>query len=145
MVIDKPDYKEIAHCATRLSADIDAYLAKYRKLGYKHTGLDTRYDEELRHIKNKMESMLEKVSNSKNPFILQKAEEYPVLIQHQRPFKANSAYGTNFHVRVSHRDDFQIDFLSFRKKNIERFIDDKNNAELLQLIDEAVKADSIAV
>ena len=146
VVIDKPDYKEIAHCATRLSADIDAYLAKYRKLGYKTYWTDTRYDEELRHIKNKMESMLEKVSNSKNPFILQKAEEYPVLIQHQRPFKANSAMARIFMYVFPIGMIFKlISYLFERRISNDLLTIKKLNAELLQLIDEAVKADSIAV
>jgi hypothetical protein len=93
-----------------------------------------------------MESMLEKVSNSKNPFILQKAEEYPVLIQHQRPFKANSAMARIFMYVFPIGMIFKlISYLFERRISNDLLTIKKLNAELLQLIDEAVKADSIAV
>ncbi len=146
VVMDKPDYKEIARYATQLSADIDAYLAKYRKLRYKAYWTDNQYEEELQRIKNKMESMLDKVSNSENPFILEKAEEYPVLIQHQRPFKANSVMARIcmylFPIGIIFK---LISFLFERRISNDLLTIKKLNGELLQLINEAVKAESIAV
>ncbi len=146
VVMDKPNYKEIVRCATQLSADIDAYLAKYRRLGYKTYWTENQYEEELQRIKNKMESMLDQVSNSKNPFILEKAEEYPVLIQHQRPFKANSIMALIcmyvFPIGIIFK---LISFLFERRITNDLLTIKKLNGELLQLINEAVKAESIAV
>lgn len=146
VVMDKPDYREIVRYATQLSSDIDTYLAKYRKLGYKTYWTDNRYEEELIAIKNKMEFMLNMVSNSNKPFILQKAEAYPVLIQHQRPFRANSVMARIFMCVFPIGIIFKlISFLFERRITNDLIKIKKLNAELLYLVDEALKSENIAV
>ena len=90
VVIDKLPYHELNDQLNDLSQQVDDYLAKYRKLSYKTYWTDSGYDKALQSIKNKMETILNSVSNSRNLEILRKAEEYPVLINNQRPFVAGS-------------------------------------------------------
>lgn len=90
VVIDKLPYNELNDQLNDLSQQVDDYLAKYRRLGYKTYWMDPEYDKALQSIKNKMETILNSVSNSRNLEILRKAEEYPVLINNQRPFVAGS-------------------------------------------------------
>lgn len=90
VVIDKLPYHELNDQLNDLSHEVDDYLAKYRKLSYKTYWMDSGYDKALQSIKNKMETILNSVSNSRNLKILRKAEEYPVLINNQRPFVAGS-------------------------------------------------------
>lgn len=90
VVIDKLPYHELNDQLNDLSQQVDDYLAKYRKLSYKTYWMDSGYDKALQSIKNKMETILNSVSNSRNLEILRKAEEYPVLINNQRPFVAGS-------------------------------------------------------
>ncbi len=90
VVIDKLPYHELNDQLNDLSQQVDDYLAKYRKLSYKTYWMDSGYDKALQSIKNKMETILDSVSNSRNLEILRKAEEYPVLINNQRPFVAGS-------------------------------------------------------
>jgi lipopolysaccharide export system permease protein len=90
VIIDKLPYHELNDQLNDLSRQVDGYLAKYRKLSYKTYWMDPEYDKALQAIKNKMETILNSVSNSRNLEILRKAEEYPVLINNQRPFVAGS-------------------------------------------------------
>ena len=90
VIIDNLPYHELNGQLQDLSQQVDDYLAKYRKLSYKTYWMDPEYDRALQSIKNKMESILNSVSNARNLQILRKAEEYPVLINIQRPFKAGS-------------------------------------------------------
>lgn len=146
VVMDKPDYEEIARQAVRLSAEIDTYLAKYRRLGYTTYWTDDRYNGELTTIKDKMEAMLNALSNARNLFILQKAEEYPVLILHQRPFKSNSRMARIFMYVFPLGIIFKVfSFLFERRisKDLEKI--KRLNAELLRLIREVTKAESVAV
>ena len=53
--------------------------------------MDSGYDESLTSIKNNTESILNQLSNSRKPVIIEKAKEYPVLIKYVRPFSAGSA------------------------------------------------------
>ena len=59
-------------------------------MGYKTYWFNNEYDNQFITIKKELESMLSSLANSIYPEILDKAEEYPVLIDNQRPFKPGS-------------------------------------------------------
>lgn len=87
VVIEVPNYKDVRVATAEISAEIDHYLQHYSSLNYTTFFMDAEYDKKLLSIKNKMENMLSSLSNARNREILAKAEEYPVLIAHQHPFK----------------------------------------------------------
>jgi len=90
IIIDNPDYGLITSSLSKLSEEIDQFLAKYNRLSYRKFWTDREYDRELHSIKSAMEIILSQLSNSRNLEELAKAEEYPVLINNVRPFKAGS-------------------------------------------------------
>ena len=90
VIISTPDYKGITEITESLNNDIDEYLDTYRTMSYKTYWFDEEYDKQFTIIKNKLESMLNSLANSSYPEILDKAEEYPILIDNQRLFQANS-------------------------------------------------------
>lgn len=96
VVIEQPPYKEIAVSLDRLSDDIDVYLEKYGRLNYVTYWTDQQYDKDLKTIKGKLETVLGQLSNSRNLPELAKAEEFPVLINNVRPFKADSLMARAF-------------------------------------------------
>jgi hypothetical protein len=59
-------------------------------MGYKTYWFDKEYDNQFIAIKKELESMLNVLANSIYPEILNKAEEYPILIDNQRPFTPGS-------------------------------------------------------
>lgn len=90
VVIDTPPYAEISDSFHALSIEIDSYLQQYGRLPYKTFWTNTEYENKLKNIKSKLEVILGQVSNSRDVEELAKAEEFPVLINHIRPFRANS-------------------------------------------------------
>lgn len=90
VIVEVPDYEAFITDMNVISGEVDAYLNKYRSLSYKTYWTDREYDKALMSIKIKQEIFLNSLSNSRNLTILKKAEEYPVLINNQRPFKADS-------------------------------------------------------
>ncbi|MEA4948340.1 MAG: LptF/LptG family permease [Petrimonas sp.] len=90
VVIEEPDYVEIYNWSSKLTQEVSDHLQKYGNLGYKIYWTDNEYDEGLTSIKNSMEDILNQLSNSRKPVIIEKAKEYPVLIKYVRPVKAGS-------------------------------------------------------
>lgn len=90
VVIEPPQYDEIKSVMSQLSADAQRYLQQYGHLGYKTFWMDGKYDKELHSIKSRLELALNGLSNSRSSYELAKAEEFPVLIAHIRPFRAGS-------------------------------------------------------
>ena len=90
VIISPPAYGAIAGKIDELNADIDAYLENYKSMGYKKYWFDEEQDKQFAVVKNSLESMLNSMANSVYPDVLNKAEEYPILIHNQRPFKPNS-------------------------------------------------------
>ncbi|MDD3788395.1 MAG: LptF/LptG family permease [Petrimonas sp.] len=90
VVIELPSYGEFHASLQKLSNQIDGYLTSYSTLGYKTYWTDKEYDKQLQVIKTNIETMLNTLSNSRSLEILRKAEEYPVLINNQRPFTPDS-------------------------------------------------------
>lgn len=90
VVIEEPVYDEIVREATALSEITHSHLEQYSSLGYKTYWMDGAYDRSLRSVKSAMEQMLNRLSNSRKPEIIDKAKEYPVLIHYVRPFKTGS-------------------------------------------------------
>ena len=90
VIIEKPNYETIPASLSELSSEIDAYLQKYNRLSYRTYWADTEYDSRLRNIKNNTEAVLNQLSNSIKHNELSKAEEFPILIDHVRPFKPDS-------------------------------------------------------
>lgn len=90
VVIEEPDYVEIYNWSSKLTQEVSDHLQKYGNLGYKIYWTDNGYDEGLTSIKNSMEDILNQLSNSRKPVIIEKAKEYPVLIKYVRPVKAGS-------------------------------------------------------
>lgn len=91
VVIEEPNYFEIKKSTDELTQEVSAHLQRYGKLAYKTYWMDSGYDESLTSIKNNTESILNQLSNSRKPVIIEKAKEYPVLIKYVRPFSAGSA------------------------------------------------------
>ena len=91
VVIEEPNYFEIKKSTDELTQEVSAHLQQYGKLAYKTYWMDSRYDESLTSIKNNSENILNQLSNSRKPVIIEKAKEYPVLIKYVRPFNAGSA------------------------------------------------------
>ncbi|HBG57481.1 MAG TPA: YjgP/YjgQ family permease, partial [Porphyromonadaceae bacterium] len=90
VVIEEPNYAEIGQSSRELTGEVAVHLQKYGTLGYKTYWTDSGYDHSLSSIKNKMENMLNQLSNSRKPIVIEKAKEYPVLIKYVRPFNAGS-------------------------------------------------------
>ncbi len=90
IIIEEPDYKLITGSLSNLSEQIDQFLTKYNRLSYRKFWTDREYDRELHTIKSAMEIILNQLSNSRKLEELAKAEEFPVLINNVRPFKAGS-------------------------------------------------------
>ncbi len=91
VVIEEPNYFEIKKSTDELTQEVSAHLQRYGKLAYKTYWMDSGYDESLTSIKNNSENILNQLSNSRKPVIIEKAKEYPVLIKYVRPFNAGSA------------------------------------------------------
>jgi lipopolysaccharide export system permease protein len=90
VIIEQPDYDVIQHSLSELSNEIDLFIGKYDRLSYKTFWTDREYDRELHSIKSAMEIILNQLSNSRKLEELAKAEEFPILINNVRPFKANT-------------------------------------------------------
>ena len=60
-------------------------------MGYKTYWFDEEQDRQFALVKNNIEEMVNSLANSTHPQVLNKSEEYPILINNQRPFKAGSA------------------------------------------------------
>ncbi|MDO5523769.1 MAG: LptF/LptG family permease [Bacteroidia bacterium] len=90
VVIEEPDYAEILKLTDKLTSEVSAHLQQYARIGYKTYWTDTGYDQQLTSVKTKMEHILNRLSNSRKPAIIEKAKEYPVLINYVRPFKAGT-------------------------------------------------------
>jgi len=90
VVIEKPNYVEIKKSTDELTQKVSGHLQKYGKFKYKTYWTDSGYDESLTSIKNDMEDILNQLSNSRRPVVIEKAKEYPVLIKYVRPFSAGT-------------------------------------------------------
>ncbi|MDD2243296.1 MAG: LptF/LptG family permease [Dysgonamonadaceae bacterium] len=94
VVIEEPNAEAIIKNIDKLSDQVDEHLQIYSKLGYRAYWMDNVYDTKLFAIKNSLENMLNELSNSRKRYILEKAEEYPILISHMRIFKTGSIGST---------------------------------------------------
>jgi hypothetical protein len=90
VIIATPDYKGITFKTEELNRDITLYLDKFKTMSYKTYWFDEEYDTLFANIKNNLEAMLNSLANSAYQEILDKAEEYPILIDNQRPFSPNT-------------------------------------------------------
>ena len=90
VVIEEPDYDAIYRSIGELTEEVTLHLQRYGRLGYKSYWTDNGYDLGLASIRNRMEHILNQLSNSRNPMVIEKAKEYPVLIKYVRPFHAGS-------------------------------------------------------
>lgn len=96
VIIEYPDYKAIESELRQLSADANDYLETYGTLKYKTYWMDRGYDKKLRSVRSRMEIILNQISNSRSREKLSKAEQFPVLINNIRPFKAGSTMAKIF-------------------------------------------------
>ncbi|HBT86682.1 MAG TPA: YjgP/YjgQ family permease [Porphyromonadaceae bacterium] len=92
VIIEQPQYNEIALSLRELSEDINLFLEDKTTLSYRKYWTDITCDKEYFSIKTKLEIILNKVSNSIKPDVLSKAEEYPVLINNVRVFKTGTTF-----------------------------------------------------
>ncbi|HLW10233.1 MAG TPA: LptF/LptG family permease, partial [Fermentimonas sp.] len=90
VIIDKPQYDRISTDVEALTYKLDQFIGKNSNLSYKRFWTDNSYDSELYSIKASLENVLSQLSNSTKLEELMKAEEYPIIINSVRPFKANS-------------------------------------------------------
>ncbi len=86
VIIATPDYEEITEKTNLLNNEIDTYLTRFKNMGYKMYWFNKEYDNQFTIIKNELETTINSLANSSYTDILNKAEEYPVLISNQRPF-----------------------------------------------------------
>lgn len=86
VIISTPNYKVISENLNHLNKEIDLYLDKFKNISYKTYWFNNEYDKQLQRIKNEIESTINSLTNSAYSEILNKAEEYPILIPNQRPF-----------------------------------------------------------
>lgn len=91
VVIEHLDYEAVQSSLLALSAEIELFIRKYDRLSYKAFWTNREYDRELHSIKSAMELILIQLSNSRRLEELAKEEEFPILINNVRPFKADSA------------------------------------------------------
>ena len=90
VVISPPNYIEVLEDLNGINNKIDTYLNQFKRMGYKKYWFDKKYDNQFSAIKKELESTLNNLANSVYPEVLDKAEEYPILISNQRPFAPNS-------------------------------------------------------
>lgn len=90
VVIEELKYDEITTKTQLLDEEITLHLEKYQLLRYSTYWLDSGYDNSLNKIKTELENILNQLSNTRRSAIIEKAKEYPILINYVRPFKAGS-------------------------------------------------------
>ena len=90
VVISPPLYHELPEKLDVLNDKIDSYLNEYKSMSYKTYWFDTNYDKKFINIKNELELTLNVLANSVYTSVLEKAEEYPIIISNQRPFTPGS-------------------------------------------------------
>ena len=96
VIISPPVYHEIALKIDELNEDIDRYLKNYKSMSYKTYWFDKGHDQQYAALRNSLDAMLNSLGNSTSREVLNKAEEYPVLITNFRPFKAGSVGAKTF-------------------------------------------------
>lgn len=116
VIIDNPDYAEIVQTIDNLSDKVDAYLSSYKSLSFKNFWMNPQYDLRLHSIKVQVEQLAEQLSNSKNPVIVAKAEDYPIMINNVRPFKAGSTMAKTFMYVFPLGMAFKLISLPFEKR-----------------------------
>lgn len=90
VVIEELNYDNIAIQSQVLDNEISSHLSNYERLGYATYWNDKGYDNSLNKIKIDLENILNQLSNTRRSAIIEKAKEYPVLINYVRPFEAGS-------------------------------------------------------
>ena len=90
VIISPPVYPVISIKIDELNDDIDSYLNNYKTMSYKTYWFDKKHDQQFAALRNSIDAMLNSLGNSTSSMVLNKAEEYPVLITNFRPFKAGS-------------------------------------------------------
>ncbi|NLA63818.1 MAG: YjgP/YjgQ family permease, partial [Bacteroidales bacterium] len=90
VIISPPVYPVISLKIDELNDDIDSYLNNYKTMSYKTYWFDKKHDQQFAALRNSIDAMLNSLGNSTSSMVLNKAEEYPVLITNFRPFKAGS-------------------------------------------------------
>ena len=90
VVIDEPQNELIIGKSQQLTQLVNNHLANYERIGYKTYWNDPDYDKGLLQIKESMEEILNQLSNSQNPIVLDIIKKYPILIKYTRPFAAGS-------------------------------------------------------
>lgn len=92
VVIEEPVNDSIILQARNLSEMTKSHLDNYKILRYKTYWTDSQYDTSLSLIKSELEDILNQLSNSRNPSIIELAKEFPVLIKYVRPLRAGSKF-----------------------------------------------------
>jgi lipopolysaccharide export system permease protein len=90
VIISPPVYPVISLKIDELNDDINSYLNNYKTMSYKTYWFDKKHDQQFAALRNSIDAMLNSLGNSTSSMVLNKAEEYPVLITNFRPFKAGS-------------------------------------------------------
>lgn len=90
VIIEDLNYDMISDKTQILDAQIKKHLDKFRLIRYVDYWRSPEYDSSLNKIKIDLENILNQLSNSERPAIIDKAKEYPILIKYVRPFKAGS-------------------------------------------------------
>ena len=131
VVIDEPDNNLIISEAHNITQEVNDHLAQYKRLRYKTYWNDPGYDKGLLHIIGHLDRMLNQLSNSQNPIVLDKAKQYPILIKYSRPFAAGSMINKILYYFIPVGIPFKLISVPFEKrinKDLNRIV--KLNSEL---------------
>lgn len=90
VVIEEINYSKVIDQTNALDMAIESHYKKYRVMRYSTYWMDSGYDSSLNRIKIDLENILNQLSNTRRSAIIEKAKEYPILINYVRPFKAGS-------------------------------------------------------
>lgn len=90
VVIEDLNYDQVSTKVGNIDNLINKHLSKYERIGYVKYWTDIEYDLSLDTIKIELENALNQLSNTRKPAIIDKVNEYPILIKYVRPFKAGS-------------------------------------------------------
>ena len=139
VIINDPDYTRLPAALQTLSEDCRAYAEKKalkRAPNYFKLWMNDKIDEEMVGINDRLEALVEELSNTRSARLLNALNNYPILAVHAhvRPFKIywlNIACGLIFPVGLF----FYFRIWAFRlrlNKDMERII--KTNEEIASLI-----------
>jgi len=136
VIIHDPEYDRLPQELEGLTEQCRAYQGRHhlrRIPNYYSLWMTDRYDKEIEAINENMEALVEEMSNTKSPALLQTLESYPIIPihAHTRPFHSywmNLVSGILFPIGIF----FMIRIWAFRirlNKDIDRIVETNKKVE----------------